>query len=91
METSRAARLEAEIEKARAKLAAQQARLKELEAKRTELENTEIVDTVRGMNIPLEELPELLQAIKGGVVTSGQNVQKSAPAKNNTEKENDIE
>jgi len=87
MEKSRAARLEAEIEKARAKLADQQARLKDLEAKRTEMENTEIVNTVRGMSIPLDELPGLLQAIKGGAVTSGQNVPKSVPPKNESEEE----
>ena len=66
MKTTRTAKVEAEIEKARAKLAEQQARLKELEAKRTELENTEIVDVVRGLNIPLDELAGLLQTLKKG-------------------------
>ena len=78
MATTRTAKIEAEIEKVREKLAAQQARLRELELKRTEIENTEIVDIVRGMSIPLEELASLLQSIRGGT-TSGQNVAKSKP------------
>ena len=64
MATSRTAKVQAEIEKAREKLAGQQARLKELEQKRVELENTEIVDIVRGMSIPLDELAPLLQSLK---------------------------
>ena len=49
-----------------AKLAEQQARLKELEQKKLEAENTEIVDIVRGLSISLDELPVLLQAIRSG-------------------------
>ena len=71
MATTRTAKIQAEIDKAREKLAAQQARLRELELKRTEIENTEIVDIVRGLSIPLDELAPLLQSIKA---TSGQNV-----------------
>ena len=55
----------------------QQTRLKELEQKHKEAENEEIVDIVRGMSIPLDELPILLQKLRG---TSGQAGQKSAPA-----------
>lgn len=51
--------------------------LKELEQKHKEAENEEIVDIVRGMSIPLDELPLLLQKLRG---TSGQAGQKSAPA-----------
>lgn len=40
-----------------------------------EAENTEIVDIVRGLSISLEELPLVLQQLRGG--TSGQSVQKS--------------
>ncbi|MCI9027319.1 MAG: DUF4315 family protein, partial [Lawsonibacter sp.] len=39
--------------------------------------NEEIVDIVRGMSIPLDELPLLLQKLRG---TSGQAGQKPAPA-----------
>ena len=69
----------AEVEKARLKLAEQQAKLKELEARHTEAENMEIIDIVRGMSIPLDDLPAVLQSLKSGViptstapVTSGQ-------------------
>ena len=91
MKTTRTAKVEAEIEKARAKLAEQQARLKELEAKRTELENTEIVDVVRGLNIPLDELAGLLRTLKSGPATLGQNVPKSARAKKGAETEGETE
>ncbi len=77
MATSRTAKVQAEIDKTRAKIADLQAHLKELEQKRVELENTEIVDIVRGMSIPLEELAPLLQALKNGS-TLGRNVPKSA-------------
>jgi hypothetical protein len=87
MATTRTAKVEAEIEKAKAKLAEQQTRLKELEAKRTELENTEIVDIVRGMSIPLEDLAVLLQSMKTGAGTSGHFVPKSKPNFTQNEKE----
>ena len=74
MATSKSAKIQGEIDKARAKLSDQQARLRELEQKHKEAENEEIVDIVRGMSIPLDEL----QKLKGGEApTSGQNVQKS--------------
>jgi hypothetical protein len=76
MATSRANKVQSEIDKARAKLAEQQTRIKELEAKKTEFENIEIVDIVRGLHIPLDDLAVLLQSIRGGAapapVTSGQ-------------------
>ena len=82
MATSKSAKIQGEIDKARAKLSDQQARLRELEQKHKEAENEEIVDIVRGMSIPLDELPVLLQKLKSGgadgpAPTSGQNVQKS--------------
>jgi len=96
MATSRTAKVQAEIEKAKAKLAEQQTRLKELEAKRTELENSEIVDIVRGMSIPLDELAALLNSIKSGAApapdpTCGQIVHKSAPAKKEPDEEEESE
>ena len=77
MAVSKSAKIWAEMEKVKAKINDQQARLKELEQKYKEAENEEIVDIVRGMSIPLDELPLLLQKLRG---TSGQAGQKSAPA-----------
>ena len=77
MATTKSAKIWAEMEKVKAKISDQQARLKELEQKHKEAENEEIVDIVRGMSIPLDELPLLLQKLRG---TSGQAGQKSAPA-----------
>lgn len=45
-------KIQAEIDKVKAKIADQQARLKELEKNKLEAENSEIVDIVRGMSIP---------------------------------------
>ncbi len=80
MAISKAAKIEAEIEKTKAKIAEGQAKLKELEAKRVELENSEIVDVVRGMNISLADLPVLLQQLRAALPTSGQSVPKSDAA-----------
>ena len=76
MAISKSAKIEAEIEKVKAKITEQQARLKDLEQKKVEAENSEIVDIVRGMSIPLAELPVVLQQIRAGA-TLGQNVPKS--------------
>lgn len=72
MAISKSAKIMAEMEKVKAKISDQQARLKELEQKHKEAENEEIVDIVRGMSISLEELPLVLQRIKAGD-TLGQN------------------
>ena len=56
--------------------AEQQTKLKELEQRKVEAENSEIVDIVRGMSIPLAELPLVLQQLRAGK-TLGQNVPKS--------------
>ena len=77
MAASKSQKIQAEIEKVKAKIAEQQARLKELEQKKLEAENSEIVDIVRGMSVPLDELPLLLQKLRGA---SGQTGQKSTPA-----------
>ena len=76
MAVSKSAKIEAEIEKVKAKIIEQQARLKEMEQKKLEAENSEIVDIVRGMSIPLAELPLVLRQIRAGE-TLGQNVLKS--------------
>ena len=77
MAITKSAKIEAEIEKVKAKIAEQQTRLKELEQKKLEAENSEIVEIVRGMSVSLTDLPTLLQAIKSGG-TLGENVPKSA-------------
>ena len=76
MAVTTSAKIEAEIEKVKAKIAEQQTRLKELEQKKLEAENSEIVDIVRGMSISLAELPLVLQRLRAGE-TLGQNVPKS--------------
>ena len=63
MATSKSAKIQTEIEKVKAKITEQQARLKELEQKKMEAENTEIVDIVRGLSISLDDLPALLSLI----------------------------
>ena len=77
MAISKSAKIQAEIEKVTAKINEQQARLKELEQKKLEAENSEIVEIVRGMSVSLTDLPVLLQTIKSGGIL-GQNVPKSA-------------
>ena len=79
MAISKSAKIQAEIEKVTAKINEQQARLKELEQKKLEAENSEIVEIVRGMSVSLTDPPILLQAIKSGG-TLGQNVPKSDSA-----------
>ena len=78
-----------DIDKTKEKIGELQARLRDLERQKTEIENTEIVDIVRGMDISLADLAALL---KGGGVTSGQLGPKpqAAPAAIHTDKE-DIE
>lgn len=77
MAISKSTKIQAEIEKVTAKINEQQARLKELEQKKLEAENSEIVEIVRGMSVSLTDLPVLLQTIKSGGAL-GQNVPKSA-------------
>ena len=71
-----------EIDKVKTKISEFQSKLRELERQRTELENINIVETVRGMNISFADLAELLKAVRpdssGASATSGQNVPKSA-------------
>jgi len=101
MAIKRTAKVQAEIDRTRERLMEQQARLKELETKRTELENMEIVDIVRGLSIPLDDLSAILQSLKGGAIpalsTSGQLDPKSAkpkiitPENGDTDKEDNEE
>ena len=77
MATTKSMKIQAEIDKVKAKISEQQTRLKELEQKKLEAENSEIVEIVRGMSVSLTDLPVLLQTIKNGGAL-GQNVPKSA-------------
>ena len=84
MAISKSAKIQAEIEEVTAKIAEQQARLKELEQKKLEAENCEIVDIVRGMSVSLSELPVLLQQLRSGG-TSGQSVPKQEVTEEDSE------
>ena len=77
MATTKSMKIQAEIDKVKAKISEQQTRLKDLEQKKLEAENSEIVEIVRGMSVSLTDLPVLLQTIKSDG-TLGQNVPKSA-------------
>jgi len=79
MATSKSAKLKAEMDKLKAKISEQQGKLRELEQKYREAENEEIAEIVRGMSISLDDLPQLLQAVKAGAL--GQSVPKPAPVK----------
>lgn len=87
MATSKSAKIQTEIDKVKEKISEQQTRLKDLERNKTEAENSEIVDIVRGMSVPLDELPVLLRKLRAGE-SLGQIVPKSPdPAKTENDKE----
>lgn len=65
-------RVSKNIDKTKDKISEFQTKLRELEKQKTELENMEIVDAVRGMDISLTDLAALLKAAKSGGTTSGQ-------------------
>lgn len=68
-------RVNNDIDKTKEKINEFQARLRELEKQKTELENTEIVEAVRSMDIPLTDLPAILKALRdksGAPFTLGQ-------------------
>lgn len=84
-------RVSKDIEKIKEKINEFQARLREMEKQKTELENIEIVEAVRGTDIPLTDLASVLEALRnqGGLPpslpASGQCVPKSK-RKTDTEK-----
>ena len=84
-----------EIEKSRGKIAAEQVRLRELEKQKTEFENLEIVNAVRGMNISFADLAEMLKQAKPNTLatlaTSGQVAPKSTETIPNAPSDNDEE
>lgn len=65
-------RVKKEIDKTKEKISEFQAKLRELEKQKTEFENMEIVEAVRGMDISLVDLAALLKTAKTGGATSGQ-------------------
>jgi len=70
-----------EIDRVKEKIGEQQARLRDLEKQKTELENLDIVSTVRGMNISFTDLAGLLKQINANApATSGQLGPKSTAA-----------
>jgi len=83
MEICKSVKIQSEIDKLKVKITEQQTRLKELEQSKREAENSEIVDVVRGMSIPLDELAVLLQTMRSGAL--GQSVPKSTPNEEDSE------
>jgi Cu/Ag efflux pump CusA len=78
-----------DIEKTKEKNNEFQARRRELEKQKTDLENIEIVEAVRGTDIPLTDLASVLKAFRkqgGTLSSSGQHGPKQT-AKTDTEKE----
>ena len=62
-------------EKTKEKTNEQQARFQDLEKRKIEFENLDIVSTVRGMNISFADLAELLKNVRPYILpTSGQHV-----------------
>lgn len=58
------AKINTEIDKTKAKIAELQARVRELERQRTEAENTEIVELVRGVDATPQELAAFIRAFR---------------------------
>ena len=61
---ARIERVNKDIEKTKEKISEFQTRLREFEKQKTELENIEIVEAVRGMDIPLADLASILKAFR---------------------------
>lgn len=61
-------RIEKDIEKTRAKILDYQSRLKELEARKTEEENAQIVQLVKAVNIDQTQLAAFLAAYANGEI-----------------------
>ena len=57
-------KLQMEIDKIKQKITEQQAKLRELEQQKTEIENTEIVELVRSMKMNTGELSSFLKAYR---------------------------
>lgn len=59
-----------DIEKLRYKITSSQTRLRELERQKIELENADIVATVRSMDVPPEELQNLIKRLQNPIAPS---------------------
>lgn len=57
-------RIVKEIDKTRAKIAEMQARLADLEKQKTEIENMEIINLVRSVNLPHDGLAALIRSYR---------------------------
>jgi len=57
-------KIDAEIDKIKAKISELQARLRELARQKTELENTEIVELVRDVDVTPQELAAFIRAFR---------------------------
>ena len=57
-------KLQMEIDKIKQKITEQQAKLRELEQQKTEIENTEIVELVRSLKMNISELSSFLKAYR---------------------------
>lgn len=68
----------AEIGRTKEKITELQGKLRELEQKKTALENAQIVEAVRSMNIPLDELAAVLRSFQAPAAASGHSGPKSA-------------
>nr|WP_308624659.1 DUF4315 family protein [uncultured Eisenbergiella sp.] len=64
-------KLTKEIEKTRDKIAELQAKQRDLEKQRTELENTDIVALVRSLNLSPEGLAEFIKSQQAGPAARG--------------------
>jgi len=64
VQTLKIEKINVEIEKAKAKIAEDQAHLRELERQKTELENTEIVGIVRDVKMSPQELAAFVRKFK---------------------------
>ena len=74
-----------EIEKVKSKIATQQARLRELEQQKTELENTEIVGMVRGLDVAPEELVAFIKAFRSSTAGTPDFMEKKEDEENECE------
>ena len=71
-----------DIERTKAKISELQALLPELERKKTDLENTEIVRLVRSANVAPAELAAFIESVKASKQVSRANDKQSPPGGN---------
>ena len=76
-----------DIEKTKGKITELQARLRDLERRKTELENSEIVGIMRGIDVAPEELADFIKAFKEQRQPPASPVSSTIPA---SEKEEEI-